>query len=172
MISFKEYLLEEKKLIAYHYTHSTHFEHFEKNCHFGRIRAAFHMFFNEKEKKGLPRIYKVEILNPNFFRLTYEEEEDTATLYRACNVEGKYPELWKAWKHNDYKNYMNEYQAMQSLGYNGVVYHNTYDDKGYDSYIVFDPKDIKILEIIQGTKLKRLLSDYYGEDIKLWRKVK
>lgn len=159
MYNFKTHLLiEYKKIIAYHYTHAPEFKAFQRFSHFGSLNAAVSMSMSSgREKLGKPRIYEVELtINP--YRLTYHENEDMAVLWRATFVENKHPELKAVWTDD-----LLYTQALGKLGYDSVVYSNTYDDDGNDSYEIFLPTSARIIKVIaEGPKQIKALQRKMG----------
>ena len=136
-------------IIAYHGT-TDDISQFRPLTHFGTEKAARDRMDYKKNKSG--KIYKVQldIRNPftikdfagNHYDRVYafdlrdkkkiSQEEMQAITFIQDPAELRTALLAK----------------VKELGYDGFVYKNRYEDKGNLSYVILDPSQVKVLEVI------------------------
>lgn len=106
--------------------------------HFGTFESANDRL-QAREADGYPSggILPVFLNIRTPLRLTDREANDDAVINRAIK-QGRYSELAPYWKDAPAGVY-----AMQQAGYDGIVYENRIEDIGKDSYINFQPNQIK-----------------------------
>lgn len=116
------------------------FDVFDRGSHFGSTQEAA---VDRLDFRGVPeadrKVVRVLAKIERPFRLTDSEVNSMPALLRAVR-EGKYPEL--APFANEEGIY-SPVDLIRAAGFDAVVYENTIEDRGVDSYMIVDPGSVK-----------------------------
>jgi N12 class adenine-specific DNA methylase len=134
-----------KPLVVYHGTDADQpFNEFHSGQHFGgKVSANQRVSF--RGGKDNSRIYPVYLSIKNPIRLSDRAAVDEASLLNAI-IRGEVPGASV-----NVARKSGAYEAAKQAGYDGIVYRNLIEDAGKDSYVAFDPAQIKSATGNQGT---------------------
>lgn len=145
----REFITESQAIIAYHGT-TDDINQFRPLTHFGTEKAAHDRMDYKKNKNG--KIYKVQL--------------DIRNPFTIKDFPGIHYDRVYAFELRDKKKISQEEMEaitmlqdpaklraaliakVKELGYDGFVYKNRYEDKGNISYVILDPRQVKVLEVI------------------------
>jgi len=126
-------------LKVYHGTHHD-FTSFHPGSHFGTVKAANQRVrqhgLNHTPVSGR-QIMPVYLRITNPLRVTDSIASDEAALLNAI-VRGEYPDIDRNVARRE-----GAYKAAQDAGYDGLVYENNVEHAGQDSWVVFNPNQVK-----------------------------
>ncbi len=136
-------------VIAYHGT-TDDISQFRPLNHFGTEKAARDRMDYKKNKSG--KIYKVQLDIRNPFTIKDFAGNHYDRVY-AFDLRDKkkisQEEMEKITMLQDPAQLRAALLAkVKELGYDGFVYKNRYEDKGNLSYVILDPSQVKVLEVI------------------------
>lgn len=136
-------------IIAYHGT-TDDISQFRPLTHFGTEKAARDRMDYKKNKNG--KIYKVQLDIRNPFTIKDFAGNHYDRVY-AFDLRDKkklsQEEMEKITMLQDPAQLRAALLAkVKELGYDGFVYKNRYEDKGNLSYVILDPSQVKVLEVI------------------------
>lgn len=136
-------------IIAYHGT-TDDISQFRPLTHFGTEKAARDRMDYKKNKNG--KIYKVQLDIRNPFTIKDFAGNHYDRVY-AFDLRDKkklsQEEMEKITMLQDPAQLRAALLAkVKELGYDGFVYKNRYEDKGNLSYVILDPSQVKVLEVV------------------------
>ena len=136
-------------IIAYHGT-TDDITQFRPLTHFGTEKAARDRMDYKKNKNG--KVYKVQLDIRNPFTIKDFAGNHYDRVY-AFDLRDKkkisQEEMEKITMLQDPAELRAALLAkVKELGYDGFVYKNRYEDKGNISYVILDPGQVKVLEVI------------------------
>lgn len=136
-------------IIAYHGT-TDNISQFRPLTHFGTEKAARDRMDYKKNKNG--KIYKVQLNIQNPFTIKDFAGNHYDRVY-AFDLRDKkllsQEDMEKITMLQDPAELRAALIAkVKELGFDGFVYKNRYEDKGNLSYVILDPSQVKVLEVI------------------------
>ena len=136
-------------IVAYHGT-TDDITQFRPLTHFGTEKAARDRMDYKKNKNG--KVYKVQLDIRNPFTIKDFAGNHYDRVY-AFDLRDKkkisQEEMEKITMLQDPAELRAALLAkVKELGYDGFVYKNRYEDKGNISYVILDPGQVKVLEVI------------------------
>ena len=136
-------------IIAYHGT-TDDISQFRPLTHFGTEKAARDRMDYKKNKSG--KIYKVQldIRNPFTIKDFAGNHYDRVYAFDLRNKKKISQEEMEAitFLQDPAQLRAALLAKVKELGYDGFVYKNRYEDKGNLSYVILDPSQVKVLEVI------------------------
>ena len=136
-------------IIAYHGT-TDDISQFHPLTHFGTEKAARDRMDYKKNKNG--KIYKVQldIRNPFTIKDFAGNHYDRVYAFDLRNKKKISQEEMEAitFLQDPAQLRAALLAKVKELGYDGFVYKNRYEDKGNLSYVILDPSQVKVLEVI------------------------
>jgi len=147
-------------IIAYHGT-TDDITQFRPLTHFGTEKAARDRMDYKKNANG--KIYKVQLDIRNPFTIKDFPGIHYDRVY-AFDLRDKkllsQEEMEKITMLQDPAELRAALIAkVRELGYDGFVYKNRYEDKGNISYVILDPSQVKVLEVILANEVKENFAD-------------
>jgi len=136
-------------IIAYHGT-TDDISQFRPLTHFGTEKAARDRMDYKKNKNG--KIYKVQLDIRNPFTIKDFAGNHYDRVY-AFDLRDKKKISQEEMEAITFLQDPAQLRAallakVKELGYDGFVYKNRYEDKGNLSYVILDPSQVKVLEVI------------------------
>ena len=136
-------------VIAYHGT-TDDISQFRPLTHFGTEKAARDRMDYKKNKNG--KIYKVQLDIRNPFTIKDFAGNHYDRVY-AFDLRDKKKISQEEMEAITFLQDPAQLRAallakVKELGYDGFVYKNRYEDKGNLSYVILDPSQVKVLEVI------------------------
>ena len=136
-------------IIAYHGT-TDDISQFRPLTHFGTEKAARDRMDYKKNKNG--KIYKVQLDIRNPFTIKDFAGNHYDRVY-AFDLRDKRKISQEEMEAITFLQDPAQLRAallakVKELGYDGFVYKNRYEDKGNLSYVILDPSQVKVLEVI------------------------
>ena len=124
--------------------HKEQHRFFPSATHFGsakaaRSRASFLTKGNPFGKTSVEgfKTYPVYLNIKNPLRVTDAQASEEASLLNAIK-RGEYPKLDLSIANRE-----GAHAAAQAAGYDGLVYSNNFEDNGADSWVIFDPSQVR-----------------------------
>jgi hypothetical protein len=147
-------------VIAYHGT-TDDISQFRPLTHFGTEKAARDRMDYKKNATG--KIYKVQLDIRNPFTIKDFAGNHYDRVY-AFDLRDKkkisQEEMEKITMLQDPAQLRAALLAkVQELGYDGFVYKNRYEDKGNLSYVILDPSQVKVLEVVPVGEVEENFAD-------------
>jgi hypothetical protein len=133
---------------------------FNPLSHFGTKEAAMDRLKQLKKRKTkFAYLYKVKLNMTSPAKVNdypeYDDEDykkylmwlnDAKTFSSTISNDIATLQIWGEDGHN-VKDFFIE--IMEKMGYDGLVYDNEVEDVGFDSFVIFNPKQVKILKVMK-----------------------
>jgi hypothetical protein len=125
-----------KPLVCYHAGSET-ITDFHPWTHFGTAVAANQRMTDRNGKELSGAIFPVYLRITNPLKVTDSQASDEATLLNGI-IRGEYPNIDRDLARKD-----GCIPACEAAGYDGLVYNNRMEDRGKNSWVIFDPSQVR-----------------------------